>query len=267
MPRERSGSYAIGRARRRPSLTLAIRLDTSTSMNHKLHVLGVVALLLVWSAALASASDRVPTSLPADQIEVKTEITYARPGGNALKLDLARPKAGKGPWPAVVCIHGGGWVSGSRTGMVDPYARHLAIYGYVAVAPSYRLAPDHPFPAAVADVRNCVRWLRRHAREYDIDPDRIGATGLRPAATCLSCWDCVRTRIALGRTMCRKRVNRPAYRRWSTTSVRRHGRQRLAGSGRPQIPGAFPRRHVAERPEIYRQASPISYITPTIRRS
>ncbi len=119
----------------------------------------------------------LPVAVPRGEIETKTGITFAEAGGETLKLDVARPTTGKGPWPAVVCIHGGGWVSGCRMSM-RPWIEYLAVYGYVAVAPTYRLAPRHPFPAAVADVRNCVRWLRRHAKEYNIDPDHIGAMGL-----------------------------------------------------------------------------------------
>lgn len=141
-------------------------------------------LLLATAGAYGEESARVrderalPTSLPAEEIEFTPDITYAKPGGRILNLNMARPKHAEGLLPAVVCIHGGGWISGSRTRMDDQYVKYLAGYGYVAVTPSYRFAPDDPFPAAVVDVRNCVRWLRRHAKEYGIDPDRIGATGL-----------------------------------------------------------------------------------------
>jgi hypothetical protein len=117
-----------------------------------------------------------PTSLPASQVEVLEGIPFAQPEGTTLRLDLARPRDGDGPYPAVVILFGGGWISGSRTGMRERI-EYLASHGYVAVAPDYRLAPQHPFPAAVADARECVRWLRRHADEYDVDPDRIGAVG------------------------------------------------------------------------------------------
>ncbi len=120
---------------------------------------------------------RFPIAVPPGLVEVETAITFSEPAGEVLKLDMARPAAGKGPYPAVVCIYGGGWVSGSRN-IMRPWIDYLAACGYVAVAPTYRLAPKHPFPAAVADVRNCVRWLRLHAKDYDIDPDHIGAMGL-----------------------------------------------------------------------------------------
>jgi acetyl esterase/lipase len=94
----------------------------------------------------------------------------------ALKADLALP-TGEGPFPAVVCLHGGGWTSGDRKQMlqtIDVLARR----GYVAVAPDYRLAPGHRFPACVEDCKAAVRWLRANAGKYRVDPRRIGAVGL-----------------------------------------------------------------------------------------
>ena len=81
-----------------------------------------------------------------------------------------------GPFPAVVCIHGGGF----REGDLSYYAgliQALAEKGYVGAAISYRLAPKYPFPAAVHDCKAAVRWLRDHAKKHRIDPDRIGVVG------------------------------------------------------------------------------------------
>jgi acetyl esterase/lipase len=93
-----------------------------------------------------------------------------------LKLDLCLPGQGEGPFPAVVCIHGGGWVGGDRKQM-DQTIRTLAKRGYVAVSPDYRLAPRDRFPAQVEDCKAAVRWLRANARQYKIDPEHIGAIG------------------------------------------------------------------------------------------
>jgi acetyl esterase/lipase len=94
----------------------------------------------------------------------------------ALKADLALPVEG-GPFPAVVCLHGGGWVTGNRKQMARTI-EVLAHRGYVAVAPDYRLAPAHRFPACVEDCKAAVRWLRANAGKYRIDPGRIAAVGL-----------------------------------------------------------------------------------------
>jgi acetyl esterase/lipase len=103
-------------------------------------------------------------------------IEYANPDGQHLQLNMARPKTGTGPFPAVICIHGGGFRAGSRDSY-DGLCKRLAQKGFVAVTVTYRLAPKYPFPAAVHDVKAAVRWVRANAAKYQIDPDRIGVTG------------------------------------------------------------------------------------------
>src|SRR5262249_56250359 len=66
--------------------------------------------------------------------------------------------------------------AGNRYGY-DGLCLRLAQQGYVAATVTYRLAPKYPFPAAVNDVKEAVRWLRANASKYHIDPDRIGVTG------------------------------------------------------------------------------------------
>jgi acetyl esterase/lipase len=101
---------------------------------------------------------------------------FAKPNGESLQLNLARPKNASGKLPAILCIHGGGFRAGKREGW-DARCKLLAEQGYVAATPTYRLAPKSPFPAAVEDVKAAVRWLRANAEKYSIDPDRIGVIG------------------------------------------------------------------------------------------
>jgi acetyl esterase/lipase len=103
-------------------------------------------------------------------------IEYDNPDNQHLQLNLARPKKGDGPFPAIVCIHGGGFRAGKRESY-DSQCIRLAQQGYVAVTVSYRLAPKYPFPAAVYDVKAAVRWVRTNAAKYRIDPNRVGVTG------------------------------------------------------------------------------------------
>lgn len=110
------------------------------------------------------------------EVVTEKDLEYANPDGQHLQLNLARPATGAGPFPAVVCIHGGGFRAGTRQGY-DRLIEQLAGRGYVAVTVTYRLAPKYPFPAAVHDVKAAVRWLRANAGKYRIDPARIGATG------------------------------------------------------------------------------------------
>ncbi len=136
----------------------------------------VLALLLATNVPFAAAQKQpAPLKIP-DSVVFEPNLVYASPDGVELQLDLARPKTGDGPFPAILCIHGGGFRAGNRQGY-DGLCLRFAEQGYVAVTASYRLAPKHQFPAAVHDVKAAVRWLRANAKKYNIDPDRIGVTG------------------------------------------------------------------------------------------
>lgn len=104
-----------------------------------------------------------------------------------LKLDLALPARAEGDTslrPCVVVIHGGGWAGGQRED-VELFAKFFASRdggGHVAASISYRLAPQHAWPAQIIDCADAVRYLRNHASEYGIDPNRIGAMGFSAGA-------------------------------------------------------------------------------------
>ncbi len=128
----------------------------------------------------------VPKFACAAEITVEQNLTYGKADNTQLKLDLACP-AGKGPFPALVFIHGGGWYQGNRQsyrGQIEEAARR----GYVAVTISYRLmqfdeskkettTASPIFPAQIHDAKAAVRWVRANAQKYHIDPNRIGVTG------------------------------------------------------------------------------------------
>ncbi|WP_156756588.1 alpha/beta hydrolase [Actinokineospora pegani] len=85
-----------------------------------------------------------------------------------------------GDTPAlVVFLHGGGWVNGGGLDTYDPLCRYLAALSGAAVAAiDYRLAPEHPYPAAFEDIDTAVLWLRRTgAAEFGLDPHRVAVVG------------------------------------------------------------------------------------------
>jgi len=110
------------------------------------------------------------------KVSTKNDVEYAKPGGTPLKLDLAWPAEGEGPFPAVLVIHGGGWRAGNKAD-VRPALQEFARRGYVAVSPQYRFCPKDTFPAQVYDVKAAVRWVKAHAKDYKVDPDHVGAVG------------------------------------------------------------------------------------------
>src|SRR5438445_13309575 len=121
------------------------------SLLSRLSLPALVVLMTFAVAVVPAPAQKPPPKPPVPETVVfEPDIEYANPDGQHLQLDLARPKTGEGPFPAVVCIHGGGFRAGSRNGY-DALCVKLAARGYVAVTVSYRLAPKHQFPAAVHD--------------------------------------------------------------------------------------------------------------------
>jgi len=114
-------------------------------------------------------------------IRLENDVVFGKGGTTELKLDLAMPRDGEGPFPAVVCIHGGGWVGGDRKQMKQTI-EVLAGRGYVAISPDYRPAPRDRFPAQIEDCKAAVRWLRANADKYHVDSQRIGAVGFSAGA-------------------------------------------------------------------------------------
>src|SRR5215467_214830 len=95
-----------------------------------------------------------------------------RPG---LRADIAVPK-GAGPHPVMVYLHGGGWAFGSPTSF-RKLGMQFAEAGYLTIVLEYRLAPEHPFPAALQDVMFAVTWARDNARRWNGDGARIPVGG------------------------------------------------------------------------------------------
>jgi len=107
---------------------------------------------------------------------VINDIVYARVDGKELRLDMARPLTGDGPFPVVLHFHGGGWQAGDKSHGRSRIVK-LARAGYVAVSVGYRFAPQYAWPAQVYDAKSAIRFLREHAKDYLIDADRIGVAG------------------------------------------------------------------------------------------
>lgn len=105
------------------------------------------------------------------------DIEYSHPDGISLHLDACLPDTA-GPAPAVVIVHGGGWVRGDRRVDVEPLFKPLTDAGFAWFSIDYRLATDPvQFGVAIEDVEQAVRFVKARAGDYNIDPNRIALIG------------------------------------------------------------------------------------------
>jgi acetyl esterase/lipase len=124
--------------------------------------------------ALPSQTKKAQQSLVPPGTKVERNIEYIQDGHEQHKLDLYLPGEGKGPFPVIVWIHGGGWIRGSRdTNHAAPFAAN----GYASVTIEHRFLPQYPFPAQIEDCKAAVRWVRANAKKYNFDPEHIGVMG------------------------------------------------------------------------------------------
>lgn len=115
----------------------------------------------------------------AEPITTEANVEYGRINGKPLLLDVLRPSAkSERPRPAIVLVHGGGWVAGDKRDM-QGMAEAAAKEGFVAFNINYRLVfgGENTWPVPLDDTQRAVRWVRANAERYGIDPERLGAMG------------------------------------------------------------------------------------------
>lgn len=112
---------------------------------------------------------------PTEEVAKIENRTIPGPAG-AIPVRIYTPE-GEAPFPALIYFHGGGWVIGELD-VVDVPCRALANQaGCVVVSVDYRMAPEHPFPAAVEDSYAATKWVAEHGAEIGVDPSRIAVGG------------------------------------------------------------------------------------------
>ena len=122
-----------------------------------------------------------PTAMPIDTVKlgtVESNVTYCTIRGWPVKMDIYYPKTANGQWPVAVIVHGGAWRWGDKaTSASLAIQPGLTASGFLVVSINYRIAPDFPWPSMIEDAKCAVRFLRAHAGDYNLDPNRIGAVG------------------------------------------------------------------------------------------
>lgn len=106
-------------------------------------------------------------------VRVLRDIEYVAGGGKAQSLDLYLPKSDR-PLPLIIWIHGGAWLSGDKERCP---ATQMTARGYAAASLNYRLSHQAVFPAQIEDCKAAIRWLRAHAREYNLNAGCFGVWG------------------------------------------------------------------------------------------
>jgi acetyl esterase len=116
-------------------------------------------------------------SAESQRVRTINDVVYSQAAGTDLLMDAGLPASGE-PTPAVIIVHGGGWVQGDRRVDVRPLFQPLSDAGFAWFSISYRLVTDiSQFGVAIEDVESAVRYVKTHAAEYNIDPDRMALLG------------------------------------------------------------------------------------------
>jgi acetyl esterase/lipase len=144
-------------------------------------LLRVTASLLLVGFSVASASAQLSRTASAwastisNDVRIVSNITYVTANNWDATLDVYTPTS-PGPHPTILHIHGGGWTGGSKESVNLRLLPYLEM-GFAVVNATYRLARVSEAPAAVEDCRCALRWVVQHAKEYNLDPNRIITMG------------------------------------------------------------------------------------------
>lgn len=109
-------------------------------------------------------------------VQSHRDLIYVEGGHERHKLDLYLPEKADGPLPLIIWVHGGGWQNGSKDGCPPLRGGYLE-RGCAVASINYRLSGHAVFPAQIEDCKAAVRWLRAHAKEYNLDTKRFGVWG------------------------------------------------------------------------------------------
>jgi acetyl esterase/lipase len=139
----------------------------------------LIVLSVLLFVAVAVAQDRPREQRPGfplpEGFKMIRDVEYTPGGGSSRSLDLYVPETKpEKPLPLIVWIHGGAWLGGNKD---RPNGVALLKEGFALASINYRLSKEAIFPAQIQDCKAAIRFLRAKAREYGIDPARIGVFG------------------------------------------------------------------------------------------
>ncbi|QKX17824.1 alpha/beta hydrolase [Microbulbifer sp. YPW1] len=201
--------------------------------------------------------------VPDPSTVVQRGVVYRQLGERTLHLDIFRPESAGADArrPAVLLVHGGGWRSGNQT-LQEPMAIYLANRGFVTATVEYRLSVEARYPAGVQDVKAALGWLRNHADEYGIDPQRVAILGASSGAQMATLvgvapgMEVFETAESSGLDRIQAIVNLDGIVSFTTPMALKYEN---APHKNPSAAGAWFGGRYQEVPELWRQASPLEY--------
>ena len=190
-----------------------------------------------------------------ETVEEIKDVEYKNVNGKSLQMDFYRPKNAGEPLPLLVFIHGGSWKSGKRSDYLV-YLTSFAEKGYITATVSYRLLRDSIYPAAVEDVTDAVEWLFENGENYGCDPDRIalvgGSAGAHLAMLAAYGW---------GSSALQSNNATSAHRIKAVVDIYGPADLTTEYARNQRLVNAFIGHSYDENPELYREASPVSYLS------
>lgn len=209
-----------------------------------------LSLLMALLVGCASALRNAPA-----QFTIERDFVYVERSDRWLHADAYTP-TGRGPFPGVLLVHGGSWKRGNKQRMAR-IAERLAQRGYVAVSIDYRLAPANRFPAQLHDCQAALRWMRTNAARLRLDPARIAGFGYSAGAHLVALLATTSDDDGLREDFA---TLAPDTRLQAAVlgAVPVDLAQFPANAVFESVLGAS----VAERPDLYSLASPLTFVTP-----
>lgn len=223
-----------------------------------MRILWITLLGVIFQLWMSSPALRAADAPPQYDVDYRPNVEFGTGGSHKLRLHLALPKGGGEKRPGLLFIHGGGWAAGSRDDLSNQI-QYAARYGYVAVSVGYRFAPQEPFPAQVEDVKCAVRWLRAHAADLKLDGDKLGAIGFSAGA-----------HLAMMLGVMDKGDGLEGEGGWADQSSKVQAVVAYFGPTNfqvelPPVSRGIVKHFIgfeqSEKPDLYKQASPITYVS------
>jgi acetyl esterase/lipase len=240
-------------ARRHDAARLALVFTGTAIVLSGIPVVQLPFALNSFNAAMA-ATTAAPVPVQSGDIRVTRHVPFSKADGVPLALDVYQPPSG-GKFPIVMQIYGGSWQTGSPSSH-EWFSRYFAQRGYLVVAIDYRHAPEWIWPEQIVDVRTALHWISEQSPKFGGDPSRI---------------------VVIGRSAGAQLAMRLAYQEGPSSIrgvVNYYGPVDLADGWRnPPRPDpanvrgileAFIGGTPARKPEHYRHASPLTWVSGTV---